>query len=777
MYSYEWDPETGGILLNSTPLQMSKEPRPVYYKELDILGFDKYWHYAKDDTYPYMWAEANNYFYKGRLVAKTKGGTMYTAPEIVILDKPEANGAPLQFVDIKRMVEKNKKIIEQITQFSIRKIYQNYIEHCKLVDLFYVAFSGGKDSVVVLDLVQRALPHNAFDVVFGNTDMEFSTTLELVDKVSHYCHENDINFYSAKSEMKASDSWDLFGAPARKIRWCCTVHKTAPVINKLCEIYNKTHIKSMMITGVRSDESFSRSQYEELSFGKKLAGQYSFHPILDWSAAEIYLYIFANNLLLNDAYKLGFNRIGCIMCPNSSERHEYIKRQFFRGDVDLFTNKIILNSSKDLSGDNAKHFIEIGGWKTRMSGRELLIAEDERFEFINDKKEHTFLIPNLREEWKTWYKTIGKLQKTDDGYVLEYNDVYRKCCTSMSGNVTTLHIENIGNSRNTIEFLSYMKRILTKSQYCIQCMTCVAECPFRNISMSNGKLDIADTCIKCHSCLDIVTGCLYYNSIKGSKKVKELKGINRYLSVGVNANWIKEYFKDSNYEPGNRKSDVMFSFLTDAGILSKKQYTQFGLKIKELDLDVQTPWALMLCNLVYTSEFGWYNKNIPFERCFTENDLKLLIDGDKYKKLRSEFWNGFKVILDSNSSLQAIGFGVPEIEKKETVNGDVKKTLLSIYRTSWADPDSRVILYSLYKFAEACGNYYQFSLSRLLNHEIESDGISPTEIFGLDRDTMEKILQGLAINYPEFISVSFTLNLDNINLKSDKTSADVLELF
>ena len=98
-------------------------------------------------------------------------------------------------------------------------------------------------------------------------------------------------------------------------------------------------------------------------------------------------------------------------------------------------------------------------------------------------------------------------------------------------------------------------------------------------------------------------------------------------------------------------------------------------------------------------------------------------------------------------------------------------------RSTWYDPDPKVILYSLYKFAENCGNYYQFSLTRLLNHSIESDGISPTEIFGLNRDTMEKILQGLSINYPEFISTSFTLDLDNINLRSDKTSQDVLELF
>ena len=43
MYSYTWDAETGGLLLNSSPLSFSKEPRPVYYKELDILGFDRYW--------------------------------------------------------------------------------------------------------------------------------------------------------------------------------------------------------------------------------------------------------------------------------------------------------------------------------------------------------------------------------------------------------------------------------------------------------------------------------------------------------------------------------------------------------------------------------------------------------------------------------------------------------------------------------------------------------------------------------------------------------------
>jgi phosphoadenosine phosphosulfate reductase len=114
-----------------------------------------------------------------------------------------------------------------------------------------------------------------------------------------------------------------------------------------------------------------------------------------------------------------------------------------------------------------------------------------------------------------------------------------------------------------------------------------------------------------------------------------------------------------------------------------------------------------------------------------------------------------------------VGLGMPEKDEGKT---------LSFTRIPWLNPDPRVILYSLYRFSEECGSYKQFTLTRLLNHEIESDGVSPTQIFGLDRKTMERILKGLENNYPDFITVSFALDLDNINLK-DKTSKDVLTLF
>ena len=776
MYSYDWDEETGGLLLNSAQQKMSKEPRPVYYKELDILGFDKYWNYAKDDSAPYMWAEANNYWYHGRKVASVKGGTLYTAPELVLLEEPEPDGKPLIPVNIPLMVAKNHTILEALVQDTIKKVFNIYVSYRKKVDIFYVAFSGGKDSVVALDIVQRALPHNEFKVVFGNTDMEFPTTTELVQKLSRKCSDEDIEFLEAASNMTSKESWNIFGPPARKVRWCCTVHKTAPVINMLSDKFANGKLRCVMITGVRGDESVSRSGYDEMSMGKKMAGQYSFHPILEWSSAEIYLYIYSQGLLLNDAYKYGFNRVGCIMCPNSSEKHEYIKRQCFPELVDEYCERITQNSAKDLSGDNAKIFLETGGWKSRLSGRELKFSEEDRFQ-LNETPAHLkFSVNKLNPVWKTWYKTMGIIEENSGEIMLEYNGVWRKCRESEDENGGLIEIENLGNSKNSIEFIFLFKSVLAKSQYCIFCKTCVAECPHRNISMSDGKVTISDKCIKCHECLKILSGCLYYNSIRGSKAMKSLKGINKYLSVGVDAEWINSFIDDNSFEPGNRKTDVMYGFMTDAGIVAKRKLTSFGELITRMGTSDANSWALMLCNLAYTPAFQWYIKNIPFNETYYERQLDIDMGEDTTKKAKSEFWNGFKTILDTNEAFKEIGLGIPDITVKQTTAGE-KKSMNSLVRQPWQDPDPRVILYSLYKFAEACGDYYHFTLRRLLDHDVDSAGISPTQIFGTDSDSMQQILIGLSINYPEFINASFTLDLEKIDLVNTKSSSDVLELF
>lgn len=126
MYSYDWDTETGGILLNTKELKMSKEPRPVYSDEMDILGFDKYFTYEKQNDYPYMWAESNKYFYKGELVAHTKGGGYDEKPELLLDIEDVSKKVILEKVNIGEMVEINKDIIDAIAQFSIKEVYNTY---------------------------------------------------------------------------------------------------------------------------------------------------------------------------------------------------------------------------------------------------------------------------------------------------------------------------------------------------------------------------------------------------------------------------------------------------------------------------------------------------------------------------------------------------------------------------------------------------------------------------------------------------------------------------
>lgn len=786
MYSYTWDTETGGLLLNSSPLSFSKEPRPVYYKELDILGFDRYWNYAKNDSYPYMWAEANNYFYRGRQVAKTKGGSLYTAPEIVILDDPEPDGQPLRFVDIPAMVEKNRDLLEKLSAETIKKIYNIYVEYMDRVDVFYVAFSGGKDSVVALDLVQRALPHNKFKVLFGDTGMEFPDTYKIVEEIEQHCKDAKIEFLRAKSDFDPKVTWREFGPPAQTMRWCCSVHKTAPQIILLREYTNNPHFRGMAFTGIRGDESASRSEYEGISHGEKVRGQYSCHPILEWNSAELFSYIYERQLLINDAYKKGNSRAGCLVCPLATSKNMYFKEQAYSFSDEgyrtttTFNNIILETTSKELSNPSAvKEFMDIGGWKARRSGKELSFAKS----YTNESFEQgvlTIQVSRIETDWKQWIKTIGNVTFLENGNVevLCRDKLYHiEIAENTNGLTATVVIGK--NTQKDIYFMSELKTVFRKTAYCIGCRVCEANCPHGFISMKDGHVTIDDRCVKCKKCHDVFHGCLVANSLRLPKGEKKMGSIDRYGNMGIELDWVRSYFKlkdefwTSPHSLGTNMVKNLKSFLNDAEVTAKSKFAPFGKVIDNIGIENSDAWALILCNLTYTSEFNWWVKNIDFSTTHTPDTIYAMLDDSMSKNSRSHIVSAYKNILISIPQLSnEIGLGVCDYTLK---NG--KRFWNSVVRIPWENPNPLVILYSLYKFAEACGDYHQFTLSRLLNHDLESDGVSPTEIFGLDRNQMEKILNGLTINYPDFLNASFTLDLDNITLNSEKTSQDVLNLF
>ena len=774
MYSYEWDSSTGGYVLTPTPLIFSKEPRPVYYKELDILGFDKHWKYDKNDCFPYMWAEANNYFYRGRLVAKVKGGSCYTAPENVLIEDPEPNSFPLRFVDIPAMVEKNGNIIEQLAQDTIKKIYNTFVEYQKKVDVFYVAFSGGKDSVVTLDLVQRALPHNSFKVLFGDTGMEFPDTYKTVEEVKKVCAEGEIEFLTSRSQYEPDYTWSKFGPPATVHRWCCSVHKTSPQIIVLRDALGKPDFTGMAFIGVRASESLSRSEYDYVSLGEKHKGQYSCNPILEWNSAELYAYIYLRQLYLNEAYKKGNRRAGCLVCPRAAERNEYMARICYPAQFNALMDKVRdMYSHNFRTEDKLEEFIRNGGWKARKNGRDLPLKID--YKEKSDAHFFQITVDSPKTDWREWIKTIGVIKNDSSPYIIDFRGSEYQFEVVETNDCLKVRYD-IALAKKAPLFTKLLKNVFRKTACCIGCKECEADCHKGMIHMHDGKVTIAEGCVHCSQCHKVDKGCLIYKSLelpRGGTKMGKTQSLNCFSHHAPKLDWMEQYFTFKNeFKEKNTLGSQMFSFfkrfLKDADLLDDNGFTRFAEIISDIGLDENLSWALMLANLAYNPQIGWYICNISFgETMSKEYVCSMLVDSGADEKWVNDVWSSLARILDLPFSHVGLGEMVKE-----------KNKAVALYRTGWQVPDERVILYSLYQFSEKCGNFKQFTLTRLLDTSIESDGISPTQIIGLNRDTMEKVLNGLTFNYPDLIEARFTLGLDNITLKSNKSAEEILnELF
>lgn len=250
------------------------------------------------------------------------------------------------------------------------------------------------------------------------------------------------------------------------------------------------------------------------------------------------------------------------------------------------------------------------------------------------------------------------------------------------------------------------------------------------------------------------------------------KSLNCYSHHAPKMEWFLQFFSykndfDEKHSLGSQMYSFFKRFLRDANLLDENGFSETARVLEKIGIEEDVSWAIMFTNLAYTPQFNWVVKRMNMKESYSKDyTISLLVSDGAKESWVKDIWSSFTRIVELPFS--TVGFGTPVKEKGKMV---------SMIREPWPSPDPLVILYSLFKFSEACGDYYQFTLSRLLNHDVESDGVSPTEIFGLNREQMEKLLNGLSINYPDFINASFTLDLDNITLNSEKTSQDVLRLF
>ena len=164
-------------------------------------------------------------------------------------------------------------------------------------DGYWLAFSGGKDSIVLKDLAAKA--GVKFESHYNVTTID---PPDLLVYIKHN-HPDVIWDYPDEHFLKALVRK---GFPLRQARWCCDLYKERGGTGRT------------VLTGIRHQESSNRSHRKIYEQDYKDNTKWFCHPIIDWDDSEIWEYIHNHKLPYCKLYDEGWKRIGCILCPFQS---------------------------------------------------------------------------------------------------------------------------------------------------------------------------------------------------------------------------------------------------------------------------------------------------------------------------------------------------------------------------------------------------------------------------------------------------------------------------
>lgn len=222
---------------------------------------------------------------------------------------------------------------------------------------YYLAFSGGKDSVVIKALADMA--GVIYDAHYSLTTVDPPELVRFIkDKYA------DVEIVKPKLSM-----WRLIekngGPPTRIIRYCCK------------ELKESTGTGRITVTGVRWAESANRKNNSHLisignAYNKNIVyndendearrmvencyrtKKTLVNPIIDWTDAEVWEFIRKYNIPYCSLYDEGFHRLGCIGCPMNTHAETDFQRwpTYKRAYIRAFDRMIARRKERGLGCDN-----------------------------------------------------------------------------------------------------------------------------------------------------------------------------------------------------------------------------------------------------------------------------------------------------------------------------------------------------------------------------------------------------------------------------------------
>jgi phosphoadenosine phosphosulfate reductase len=176
-------------------------------------------------------------------------------------------------------------------------------------DGYYVAFSGGKDSIVMERLFKMAgVKYAAF---YNNVTID---PPELVRFIKDFYPEVQWNNQPMHLIAKMVDKSN--GPPTRLARWCCEIYKEQGGTGLFKAI------------GVRGEESARRKGNWSFLSSHRKDGTPILCPIIHWTDKDVWQFIRDQKMDYCSLYDEGFSRLGCIGCPMGGPAGQ--KKEFAR---------------------------------------------------------------------------------------------------------------------------------------------------------------------------------------------------------------------------------------------------------------------------------------------------------------------------------------------------------------------------------------------------------------------------------------------------------------
>ena len=818
------------VVTNDT---INVSPRPVFFEELDLLGLDKLpnnaaWSYPHCKE-PLLWCCNKQYFYFGELVFEVKGANIYDKPIVTLQSGKEA--LKLIPVNVKKMLEENKNemfLLESEAIEFIRDTYDTYSKATKIstkyaanqldfeklkyhqekktkqklaivtedcesfdiepfdtakengkkvlhgtrIDKFIASFSGGKDSQVVLDLCTRALPPDFFEVYYSDTGYELPPSLTLYKDIENFYQHKypQLKFHLTKNHESVLHYWDEIGTPSDTMRWCCSVMKTAPLYRTMKLKGSNKQAKILTFDGVRAEESVRRSGYARIGKGVKHNTVINASPILKWNSAEIYLYLFRHNLPINDAYRNGMTRVGCLICPFSSEWNDMISNVKYNAKLKPFLEKV--EQSVEFSGIKDKeNYIKQGYWKRRAGGR--YMKSKTAMQVVASNPDLVLRCNYPKKDVFSYLYTVGEYTLSSDnkkGEIKYKNRVYFFEIENKKDAI----IIRFRNTAREVVLQGLIKRAFYKSTFCINCEVCEVECPTGALSVyPTIKIDKAK-CIHCHKCLLFhEKGCIVANSLSismGQENNKKLN-ISKYNNFGLKREWLEDFFVErDNYWISSHGLNVknqipsLRAWLRDAEIIdSNNKITELGNFLADtITNDEQLIWEVVWINLTYNSFIvKWYANNVIVGTRYTAKILEDLILEQypeyKQKTVQNAIYQVRRTLYESPIGDELGQYKM--IDKEQFV------------RQGFDEISPVAMAYSLYKYSQE----HKVTMLRASDFYATTATGGIHKEFGTSRGNFEKGLRALNSSEDRILVAELNMGLDSITLRNDLTPLEILK--